>query len=145
MRFKSHSWVTTSVKHEGSLLSRRMNMVVVLEFCKGQQVFPIILAFIHKESDILFEFLVNTLSLAISLGMVRCGGCQLDAQQAVELPCEVSHKLGPSIGKNIVRKTMQLPDIAQVEASRPQGRDSGVSGIKWEVLETESTTTITAS
>ena len=30
--FKAHLWVSASVKYEGSLLSGRMHMVVVLEF-----------------------------------------------------------------------------------------------------------------
>ena len=34
--FKAHPWVLASVKHEGSLLGGRMDMVVVLEFSQWE-------------------------------------------------------------------------------------------------------------
>ena len=48
------------------------DLIILLKFCKGQEVIPIILTFIDKQSDILFKFLVDALGLSVSLGMIGC-------------------------------------------------------------------------
>ena len=53
-----------------------MDMIVVLEFCKQEQVIPVILPLICEEAEILFKLLVDPFRLSISLQVVCCGSCQ---------------------------------------------------------------------
>ena len=55
-----------------------MDVVVVLEFCKGEEVVPIVLLLVDEMSEELFQFLVNSFHLSVSLGVVCCGSSQLD-------------------------------------------------------------------
>jgi len=71
--FEAHPRVTTSVQEERGLLSRGVDMVVVRELGKGDKGVPVILAFIHKQLDILFQFLVDPFCLAVGLWVVSCG------------------------------------------------------------------------
>ena len=50
----------------------------------------VVLVVVDVESQILFQFLVRPLCLAISLWVVGCGGIVLDAQE----PVEADRKLG---------------------------------------------------
>ena len=68
VRFKAHSGDTSGVKEERRVLSGRVNLVVVLEFCKRQEPHPIILSLVGEELEILFQFLVDPFCLSISLG-----------------------------------------------------------------------------
>jgi len=86
VRFKAHPRNTPSVKEERRVLSRRMNLVVILEFCKWQQPHPIIFSLVGEESEILLQFLVDLFRLSISLRVVGCGGCQPNSEQPVEFP-----------------------------------------------------------
>ena len=45
-------------------------MVVVRELGEGDKGVPVILAFIHEQPDVLFQFLVDPFCLAISLRVV---------------------------------------------------------------------------
>jgi len=79
------------------MLGGRMNLVVVLEFCKWQEPHPIILFLVGEESEILFQFLVDPFRLSISMRVVGCGSCQLNSKQLVEFPGEFHYELGTSI------------------------------------------------
>lgn len=50
-----------------------MDVVVVLEFHEGQEFPPIVLVFTDEEPEVLFEFLVDALSLSVCLQMVGGG------------------------------------------------------------------------
>ena len=58
---KTHS----KVKEEWRLLSRCMNMVVILEFYQQQQIILATLLFTYKELEILVKFLLNMFCLTI--------------------------------------------------------------------------------
>ena len=75
VQFKAYLRVLVSVKHERSLLGGRIHMVVVLEFGQWEQLVPVILPLIYKESEILLQLLVDLLHLSITLWMISCGGC----------------------------------------------------------------------
>ena len=49
-------------------------MVIVLELCEWKEFIPVILPLIHEELEVLFELLVDTFHLALSLWVVG-GGC----------------------------------------------------------------------
>jgi len=80
IRFKAHAGDTSGVKEERRVLSRRVNLVVVLEFHERQKPHPIILSLVGEESEILFQFLVDPFCLSISLRVVGSGGCQLNSE-----------------------------------------------------------------
>ncbi|KAF8500523.1 CRAL-TRIO domain-containing protein [Gautieria morchelliformis] len=48
--------------------------------------------------------------------MVRCGGSQLYAKQVVELSSQFRHKLQTSVGNDLLREPMQLPDMRKEQA-----------------------------
>ena len=43
MQLKAHLQVSSSIKHEGSLLCGRVYVIVVLELCQWEQFIPVIL------------------------------------------------------------------------------------------------------
>ena len=80
IRFKAHAGDTSSVEEERRVLSRRVNLVVVLEFHERQEPHPIVLSLVGEESEILFQFLVDPFCLSITLWVVGGGGCQLNSE-----------------------------------------------------------------
>jgi len=78
--FEAHSGNASGVDEERRVLSGRMNLVVVLEFCEWHESHPIILPLIGKKTEILFQFLVDLFCLSISLRVVSCGSCQLNSK-----------------------------------------------------------------
>ena len=47
--FKAHVGVLFSIKQEQSLLNGGVYIVIVLEFCYGQQIVPVVLSFIDEK------------------------------------------------------------------------------------------------
>ena len=43
-----------SIQEKGDVLSCRMDVVIVLKFCKGEEVIPVILSLVDKEVEKLF-------------------------------------------------------------------------------------------
>ena len=74
VQFKAHLGDTSGVEEERRVLSGRVNLVVVLEFCERQKPHQIILSLVGEESEILFQFLVDLYCLSISLWVVGSGG-----------------------------------------------------------------------
>ena len=58
------------VREEGCDLCGRMGSIIVCEFCKGQEVCPIILLVVDIDVKVLLQDLVYSLCLSISLGVV---------------------------------------------------------------------------
>ena len=52
-----------------------MHLVVVLEFGQREQLFPVVLPLIYKESEVLLQLLIDLFHLSIALWMVSSGGC----------------------------------------------------------------------
>ena len=97
MGFKAHSQCLTCVQQERSGLSGGVHMVVVLELCQGEQLCPVILSFIDKQPQVLFQLLVDLLHLSIYLRVIGSGWGNGDAQEAIELLHELGDKLGASV------------------------------------------------
>ena len=66
-RFKAHSWVLSLIHEKWRVLCQRMSMIVVHKLTEWYQGVPVILTLVYEDANILFEFLVNTFSLAIGL------------------------------------------------------------------------------
>jgi len=73
-------------------LSGRVNMIVVLEFCKWEKSAPVILSSLQKVGCTALA-LGDTFGLTISLGVVGCRCCQLNSQQSVELSHEFRYQI----------------------------------------------------
>ena len=73
MGFKAHPQCLTCVQQEWNGLSGSVHMVVVLELRQGEQLCPVILSFIDKQPQVLFQFLVDLLHLSICLGVIGSG------------------------------------------------------------------------
>jgi hypothetical protein len=112
-RFKPHAWISASIDHEQSLLSGWVDVVVISELSEGEELVPIILSLIDEESKELFELLVDSFSLSISLGVVGGRGGKLDTSEEIELVSELSDELGAMIGDDSQRCSMQLPDMVE--------------------------------
>jgi hypothetical protein len=80
MGLKSHAWITSGVQHERSTLRCGVAVIVVLELRNRKETVPVVLPLINKETEELFQFLVNPFRLAICLWMVSCGGAHFDVQ-----------------------------------------------------------------
>ena len=77
--FKGHSWgfetharISASVDKERRVLCGGVDMVIIHKLTKGKLGVPVVLSFIYKDSNVLFEFLVHTLCLPIRLWMICC-------------------------------------------------------------------------
>ena len=103
-----------------------MNVIVVLEFRKGEEIVPVILSLINKKPQVLLQFLIDSFCLSISLGMVCGSGSQLNSKESVQFLCEFRHKLGSPIGHNSPRQSMVFPYVLKVElgsSGSSQGSD----------------------
>ena len=72
-------------------------MIIILEFREREEVIPVVLSLINKETEELLQFLINSFRLSISLGVVRGSSCQLNSEKLVQLLCKLRYKLGTSI------------------------------------------------
>ena len=74
-----------------------MDMVVVSKLGQRKEIIPIVLAFIDKEADVLLQFLVDSLRLAISLWVISGRSKEFDPQKSVQLTSELCHELRATI------------------------------------------------
>ena len=114
MRFKAHSRVLAGVEKKRGLLCGGVDVVVVGKLGKREEGMPVVLSLSDKDLQILFQLLVNSFSLSVRLWVVGCGGCALDPEQPVQFLHECSDKLWSSVGHDLSRETMELPDVAEV-------------------------------
>src|SRR3981189_2354591 len=101
-------------------------MIIVLEFAESEELLPIVLPLVYKESEKLLQLLVDTFGLAIRLWVISGRGRQLYADEAIELAGEVRDELGAAVRNHDVRGTVVLPDLAKEKASRSCCSDGSV-------------------
>jgi hypothetical protein len=99
-------------------------VVVVLEFCQWQEVYPVILPLVDEEAKVLFQFLIDTFRLPVTLWMIGRGSGDLNSENVVEFPCEFCHELRTSVRHHLPRKSVVLPDVLD---EQPGGSDGGDS------------------
>ena len=51
-----------------------MDVIVELEFLKWKEIIPVVLPLVNEESEELFQLLIDSLCLSVSLGVICCGG-----------------------------------------------------------------------
>ena len=85
-----------------------MDVVVILEFCEGEKVVPVILSLVDEELEVLLKLLINLFCLCVTLRVVCGGGSQLDSEESVKFLHEIHHKLGASIWYHFPGQTVML-------------------------------------
>src|SRR5262249_41253820 len=70
MRFEPHPRVPSGVQDERSFLSCGVDVVIVLELGKGEEVMPVILPLTDEKTQILLQLLIHPFRLAIGLRMI---------------------------------------------------------------------------
>ena len=85
------------------MLSRGVNVVVVLEFSQREEVSPVVLSLVDEDAKVLFQLLVDPFCLAISLGVICSRGSQFDTEHPVELSGELGYKLRSTVRYNLPR------------------------------------------
>jgi len=77
------------------------------EFC------PIILLEVAKDPEVLFQLLVNSLGLSISLWMIRSAEGRFDVQLLPQFLDNFGCKLGATVGDYLLRESGSSPDIVK--------------------------------
>src|SRR5882762_4870692 len=96
---------------EGGGINGRMVANVVSEFSGGEVISPVILTNRAVSMKILFQFLVDTFSLTIGLGVISRAHGLLDIEEFAEFGGEGGGELRTAIGDEFSRKAKALPDV----------------------------------
>ncbi len=64
---RDESRVLAVQDHEGAFAHSAVDSIVVHEFCERQPVGPVVLSIVNEDSEVLFDFLVNSFGLSIRL------------------------------------------------------------------------------
>ena len=72
-------------------------MVGSCEFSRGEELVPVVLVVVAEHSDVCLKFLVDTLCLPISLGVVCSQCCGLDSKEVVQLAHEACNEHGAAV------------------------------------------------
>ena len=113
--FEFHMRYLAGIYEEGDILGHSVNVVVVLEFHKGKKIVPIILSLVNKEPKVLFQFLIDSFHLPISLGMVCGSSSQLNSKESIQFLCKFHHKLGSPIQHHFPRQSVMFPYMLKIE------------------------------
>ena len=95
-----------------------MNPIIVGELGNGNPFIPVVLLSVDEESKELFDFLVDSFGLSISLRVVGRRGCNFDPKELAESSHEV--RLGSLIADDFLGKAVELPDIVPKQAGNSQ-------------------------
>ncbi|KAF8237947.1 hypothetical protein L208DRAFT_1245125 [Tricholoma matsutake] len=91
---------------ERGLLSGSMDVVIVSKLSQGEKIIPIVLALIDEDADVLLQFLVDSVSLAISLWVIGGRRKEFDPQKSVQVASELCYKLRATVREEGARKSM---------------------------------------
>ncbi len=69
----------------------------MLECCKGKPLNPVILEMIDKDTEVLFNLLVDSFSFSVCLGVKGCWCIAFDLQQIIKILHEFGDKLDSSL------------------------------------------------
>ena len=102
-----------------------MDVVVVLEFCQGEEVHPVILSLIDEYPKVLLQFLIDLFHLSIPLWVIGCGGCYLNPEHVVQFSSELCYELRSSVGDYFVGYAMEFPNMLDEQSGRACCQQSG--------------------
>jgi len=109
--------VDNSVGGEGSHFNTRMVGVVVAELSDRKEAFPVVLLVVAVHVDVLFDELVDSFGLTVSLRMEGGRHVDLRAKKALKSAPKFAVEDRTAIGDDIVGCTMSAVDIVEVESS----------------------------
>ena len=109
--FKTHPGESPVFKEEGRLLSRQVDVVVILEFCQREEVCPVVLSLIDEYPKVLLQFLIDPLRLSDTLWVIGSGGRYLNPKYMVQLPSEFCYELRTSVRDYLAGYAMEFPNM----------------------------------
>src|SRR5277367_2783830 len=101
--FKSHTRYSAGVQKKQNLAGCGMDVIVVLEFRKGEQFIPVILPLDNKDSKVLLQFMIDSFRLAVTLRMVSGGSRQFNSKKSVKFSGKFRYELRATIGNDFLR------------------------------------------
>src|SRR5882672_10772868 len=120
--------VEALVGEEGGDHSSRMRSIVVCKFGKGQEVDPVILLVVDVYLKVLFQDLVNSFSLPISLWVIGHREIGLDTEQLAKRPPEARDEVLPTIRDDVCGCAMLREDLRQKNVSQVLSIDISKGG-----------------
>ena len=109
--FETHPGELPVFKEEGRLLSRRMDVVVILEFHQREEVCSVVLSLVDKYPKVLLQFLIDPFRLSITLWVIGGGGRYLNPKYMVQLPSEFCYELWTSVRDYLAGYAMEFPNM----------------------------------
>ena len=109
--FKTYPGESPGFKEEGRLLSRQVDVVVILEFRQRKEVCSVVLSLIDEYPKVLLQFLIDPLRLSITLRVIGSGGRYLNPKYAVQLPSEFCYELQTLVGDYLAGYAMEFPNM----------------------------------
>ena len=88
------------------------------------------LAVVDKDTKVLFEPLIHSFGLAISLGVIGGADVLFDVEEATKFLWEVGGEAGISVCNDFARSTVMREDVLDVEVSDGGGGGRFVTGDK---------------
>ena len=69
---------------------------------------------VDEHTEVLFNFLIDTLRLPVCLGMIGCGWVGFDGKESIEFFHEARLKLSASVMDELLRYTMAIEDVVAI-------------------------------
>ncbi len=113
--------------HEGALTHQTVDAIVVGKLSKGEPIAPVGLSIVDKDVEILFNLLVDSLCLSISLGVEHSGGVRHDVKHPIEFLHELGDKLGSLVGDHGHGHAMSCVDVVSKDSGPSFGGEFSVA------------------
>ena len=119
--------IVTLVGEEGGDAGRSVRSVVESEFRKRKESVPIVLLIRAVDADILFNSLIHTFRLTVSLRMITGSIMDLHIEKFAQRPEEGSNEFGAPVTRNMCRNTVFGKDVNKEKASELRRIDMGIA------------------
>ena len=106
--------VVSIIGIEGRRPGRCMRGIVVRELCERKQLAPVVLRAVTEDMYVLFQDLINSFGLSITLGVIGCGSISFDIAEFKEVLGKLGNKLRTTVGHNILGEAVVLENMAEV-------------------------------
>ncbi len=110
-RVRKDSGVLSVEYHEWTLACRAVNPIIVGELSEREPITPVGLLVVNENPEVLFDLLVNMLSLSICLRVECHSGVWRDVEHSVEFFHELRDELGTSVRDHCHGHTVSCVDM----------------------------------
>ena len=69
---------------------------------------------VDEHTEVLFNFLIDTLRLPVCLGMISCGWVGFNGKESIEFFHETQLELSASVMDKLLRYTMVVEDVVAI-------------------------------